>query len=273
MAASGRMAGRRPSPPARILCPPQVAETVRAEIAALDVRAPVEEVVPGDDAEDLFDSLVAHMSGRRPAADPPSPDGWTLLYAQTHRYLEQRPRERFDDRVWFSMTLDAARSRQDAVGVVLGAAREQFGLVLYAGREVPAMPDGAAPPTSLPAGTIALPLDDEGVPADLAAKARRYGWPATADRLPVLLAWDGEGWPGAGERVSARFRIGPRPGAGLAGHVLTASGRINWWPSTSGTSRSPAGREPDYLFEGERPTLGEDLLGAQLGRDHRAVRS
>ena len=29
MAASGRMAGRRPSPPARILCPSRIAETVR----------------------------------------------------------------------------------------------------------------------------------------------------------------------------------------------------------------------------------------------------
>ncbi len=196
MAASGRMAARRPSPPARILCPSPVAEPVRAELAALDIRAPVEDVVPGDEAEDVFDSLVAHMSGRRPAADPPSPDAWTRLYAQARRYLEQQPWERFDDAVRFPMTLDTGRSRREAVGVVLGAAGEQRGLVLYPGREVPAIPDDADLPRSLPAGTIALFVDDEGAPADLAAKAGRYGWPATADRMPVLLAWDGEGRPG-----------------------------------------------------------------------------
>ncbi len=103
------------------------------------------------------------------------------------------------------MTLDTGRARREAVGVVLGAGGEQHGLVVYPGREVPAILGDTNLARSLPAGTTALFLDDEAVPADLAAKAKRYGWPATAGRMPTLLAWDGEGRPGELDASTAAF--------------------------------------------------------------------
>jgi hypothetical protein len=205
MAANRPMDRRRPAPPGRVLCAPDLAEQVRIGLDALDLDVPIEEMAPDDRADDVFDSLVAAMAGRRPAAHLPAPEDWAWLYAQARRFLERRPWERWDDGVSLHMQLEVGRSRREAVGVVLGAAGHQHGLVLYPGSEVPASARaGRAVPESMPGGTTTMFLDADGAPPDLVAKARRYGWPGEADLLPTFVGWDGQARPGELEAATAR---------------------------------------------------------------------
>jgi len=65
-----------PGRPQRILTAVGLGDLVAAELGrrpGLNVMPPVDEIVPGDEAEDIFDSFVEAMAGSRQPTDPPSP--------------------------------------------------------------------------------------------------------------------------------------------------------------------------------------------------------
>jgi hypothetical protein len=66
------------------------AADVREELATLPDADPpaVDGGVAGTEAEDIFDSMIGHMSGRRQPKDLPSPADWRMLYDHAAGYLK-----------------------------------------------------------------------------------------------------------------------------------------------------------------------------------------
>jgi hypothetical protein len=63
-----------PEYPQRILVAVGLGDLVAAELGrlpGLNLIPPVEEIVPGEEAEDIFDSFVDAMAGRSQPEDPP----------------------------------------------------------------------------------------------------------------------------------------------------------------------------------------------------------
>jgi hypothetical protein len=62
-----------PEYPQRVLAAVGLGDLVAAELGrlpGLNLIPAVDEIVPGEEAEDIFDSFVDAMAGRRPRADP-----------------------------------------------------------------------------------------------------------------------------------------------------------------------------------------------------------
>lgn len=141
-------------------------------------------------AEDVFDAFVGHMSGRLQPPEFASPDMWEQLYGLAWRFFLSAPWERWADGVDLSIRLSVDGDESDLAGVVLGNAGIQFGLVLYPGPEPPPQLRRwkRAKDVPVPDGTLMFHLDPAaGLPADLVAKAVRYGWPEPAERVPFLV--------------------------------------------------------------------------------------
>ena len=129
------------------------------------------------------------------------------------------------------------------MAIVLGNEGIQRGLVLSPGGSIPTglstWEPGAEVP--MPPGTLMLHLDPRSeLPPEYAAKAARYGWPADADLVPLLLTVRAEG-PGdvgmadvhqltvAIAAVLEHDRRGPvvhRPGERTAGELRLAGGHL-----------------------------------------------
>ena len=143
------------------------------------------------EAEDIFDSFVGHMGGRRQPDTFPTPDDWARLVAAAHEYRQARPwRRRADDEhLDLVVRVDGVAARY--VAIVLGAEGVQRGLVLYPGGVFSAERQrGWRPgtPVEVPAGTVMFYLDPpEETPPEFVAKAARYGWPADADLVPAWV--------------------------------------------------------------------------------------
>lgn len=83
-----------PGQPGMVLCGPGLAEPVAQALRAVTIGAalpPVSEVDPPVEAEDIFDSLIGHMTGRSRPEDLPTPRDWTLLYIQALGFYRARP--------------------------------------------------------------------------------------------------------------------------------------------------------------------------------------
>lgn len=182
-----------PQTPVRVLCGAGQAADVLGELAQLlasQATPAVAESGPIGEAEDIFDSFIGHMAGRRQPDEFPTPPDWQSLFSRASEYCQARPWRRWSDADHLDLVvkIDGAAARY--VAVVMGQEAIQRGLVLYAGA---VLPDGLRdwePGTSvpLPAGTLLLWLDPpDEVPPEFAAKAARYGWSDDADLLPVLL--------------------------------------------------------------------------------------
>lgn len=184
-----------PEPPARVLCGPAIAQQVSRHLAEVSRKRGfpgprVIEVDPVPEGEDIFDSLVGHMSGRQQPAEPPTPADWKLLLAQAHRFAEASPWNRWADSVELAIEVAVGGKSTRYSAVVLGNAAIQHGLVLYPGPGLPERlldwEEGDELP--MPAGTLMFHLDTaEKLPSELVAKAQRYGWPGDADLVPVFL--------------------------------------------------------------------------------------
>ena len=183
-----------PGQPDRVLCGPGVAAQVADVLGGLAPSTPlppITEVAPGQEAEDIFDSFIGHMAGRAQPEEPPGPEDWQLLFDQTLAYFRTGPWTRWSDGIDLALELTVAGEIGRHVAVVMGNAGLQRGLVLYPGEAAPAgvrdFEPGKAVPT--PAGTLICALDPPGEqPADLAAKAVRYGWPTDAELVPAFLS-------------------------------------------------------------------------------------
>lgn len=149
------------------------------------------EVDPVPEGEELFDSLVGHMSGRQQPAEPPTPADWKLLLTQAHRFAEASPWDRWADSMELAIEVRIGGKSTRYSAVILGNAAIQHGLVLYPGAGLPQAlldwEEGDELP--MPAGTLMFHLDPaEKLPSELVAKAQRYGWPGDADLAPVFLS-------------------------------------------------------------------------------------
>ncbi|MGH9018658.1 MAG: hypothetical protein ACRDY1_12990 [Acidimicrobiales bacterium] len=193
-AALGETAG--PLPPARpkrVLCGPDLAASVTRAFGAMSSRprAPVvSEVEPNLEAEDIFDSFLAHMGGRTQPDEFAAPEDWQLLFDQALRFLRDEPWIRWSDDIDLALDITVDGQRARYVAVVMGNAGVQHGLVLYPGESAPPglRDEHRDGPDAMPAGTLVCTLDRPGeLPAELTAKAHRYGWPPGADVVPAFF--------------------------------------------------------------------------------------
>jgi hypothetical protein len=248
-AASQPADGREPATPDRVFCAAGLAAAVGRELDALGIAAPVEEVEAHDEAENVFDTLVGVLAGRRQPADHPSSADWSCLFTQALRYLERRPWERWADDVHLLLDLRVDASRTEMLGVVLGNAGHQRGLVLYPGPGSLTPPEPADSSVPAPPGTILMGLDREGVPPDLAARARRYGWPADEDLVPTFFGITRDGPSELDEQMARQLTVAlaaivEHDGRGL--QVATTSG-----PQSRGTLLLAGGRRGRYRLQVE----------------------
>jgi hypothetical protein len=181
-----------PQAPARVRCTDGQIATVVTELIRLraDEALPaVAEGPPVSEAEDIFDSFIGHLAGRRQPDEFPAPPDWQALFTQAGDYCQARPWLRFSDVDYINMTVEIDDAAARYVAVVIGQQGIQRGLVLYPDDTLPGRPDPRGDePAPMPAGTLLLWLDPPGeVPPEYAAKATRYGWPSDTDLLPVCL--------------------------------------------------------------------------------------
>ena len=196
-----------PGRPGEVLCAPRLEAQIIAVLSSLigdDRLPPVGAIEPPADAEDIFDSLVGHMSGRLQPADPPSPSDWELLYRYAFEFYRATPWTRWDDGMVLALESSVESTDGGWAAVVMGNSGIQHGLVLYPGGELPASLDDWVPglPVPMPPGTLSLMLDQPSdLPSDLRNKAFRYGWPPDAELVPAVLrlAKEGGGDPGAAD--------------------------------------------------------------------------
>ena len=182
-----------PGRPQRVLAAIGLSDPVATELGlrpGLNLLPPVDEIVPGVEAEDIFDSFVGFMAGRRQPTEPPSPADWKVLFDHVQAYAEATPWRTWADDIDFvvDVVLDGERRRVKAV--VMGNAGIQPGLAIFPGEVVEAdleHRDSAAPWPFEPE-TLACTLDDpDSVPLEFRARALRYSWPQTADLVPSFF--------------------------------------------------------------------------------------
>jgi len=188
-----------PGRPERILAAVGLGDLVAAELGerpGLTLIPPVDEIVPGAEAEDIFEAFVGSMSGRRQPSDPPSPADWKVLFGQVQTYAEAAPWRRWADDIDFvvDVVLDGERRRVKAV--VMGNAGIQPGLAIFPGEVIEADLEDRDPAAPWPyePETLAFTLDGpDDVPIEFRARAIRYGWPESAQLVPSFFGVDEEG--------------------------------------------------------------------------------
>ena len=118
---------------------------------------------PGDEAEDIFDSFVGHMSGRTQSHEAPAPADWRLLVAHAVQFRRARPWTRWDDAQDLVIELDLPNGSSAYFAIVMGNAGVQRGLAVYPGDQRPSyLGDPSADPQPPLAGTLLLFLDPAG---------------------------------------------------------------------------------------------------------------
>jgi hypothetical protein len=188
-----------PGRPQRILAAVGLGDLVAAEFGrqpGLSLIPPVDEIVPGAEAEDIFDSFVGSMAGRRQPTDPPSPADWKVLFDQVQTYAEAAPWRRWADDTDFVVDVAMDGGRRRVKAVVMGNAGIQPGLALFPGEVVEADIEHRDPAAPWPYDpeTVACTLDDpQDVPVEFKVRATRYGWPETGQLVPSFFGVDEEG--------------------------------------------------------------------------------
>ncbi|WP_240760168.1 hypothetical protein [Phytoactinopolyspora endophytica] len=203
-----------PQRPGRVLSAAAHIEDVTSALEDLltDAEMPViDEIVPGPDIEDVVDSLVGHMSGRRQPEERPTPDDWQLLMTLALDYYRSEPWTRWSDTDHHDLVVRVDRVAARYVAVVFGKEGIERGLALHPGAVLPDelltwQPGQPATPAQ---GTLMCYFDAPSkTPSECAAKAYRYGWPADADSVPVLLVTGPEGVADIGRRDSQHVALG-----------------------------------------------------------------
>jgi len=178
--------------PGRVLCPVGSAAAVGSALVEAGIAMRAEEVHPGAEAEDTFDSLVAHLSGRSQPSDPPTPDDWHLLLEQALAFRQAEPWTRWSDEQHLLLTLATDRGSAPYLAIIMGQAGVQHGLALYPGHEPPELqPDSDDP--QMPESVVLLLDPAEQLPPDVTAKAHRYAWPKDDPLMPACLAFGPDG--------------------------------------------------------------------------------
>jgi hypothetical protein len=188
-----------PGRPVRILAAVGLGNLVAATLGqrpGLDLIPAIDEIVPAAEAEDIFDSFVGSISGRRQPIDPPSPADWKGLFDQVQIYTEATPWRRWADDIDFVVDLVFDGERRKVRAVVMGNAGIQPGLAIFPGEVVDADLERRDPDAPWPfePETLACTLDDPAsVPLEFRDRAIRYGWPRTAHLVPSFFGMDEDG--------------------------------------------------------------------------------
>jgi hypothetical protein len=132
--------------PEQVLCGPGLVPLLEASLRRL-IRpappAPVTEVPPVHEAEDVFDSLVGHMAGRRDPEEFAGAGDWQLLFDPVLRFYQRQVWTRWADDVDLLINVETGGNERCFAAVVLGHEGIQHGVVLY---------PGTGPPTGLRGG-------------------------------------------------------------------------------------------------------------------------
>lgn len=211
-------------PPVEVMCAPGMSEVVAAAVgAAGGGTPPVGEIDPPAEAEDIFDSLVGHLAGRGQPGDPPEPEDWDLLYQQAARFCSCEPWARWHDGIDLVLEIRTTAATSRHAVVVMGNAGIQRGLVLYPDDPATAGGPGRA---GWP-GTVVCTLDPrDELPAQLAGKADRYGWPEDLEVIPavsVIQAPDEGADPGADDLQKLTVALAAVVALDSRGPVLAGS--------------------------------------------------
>lgn len=234
-------------------CPP--ATVVYHDRYAAEILAALGDTLPGTsaptliaspppaEAEDILDSLVGHLAGRRQPADPPSPDDWGHLLSRAADYCRSRPWQLWSDADHLDLVVRVDGRATRYVAVVIGQAGIQHGLALYPGAVIPDQladwrPGETVP---LPQGSLVLWLDPpEEVPAEYLAKATRYGWPGDAELAPTPASVSSDGLSDL-DRASAQHLT-------VALAAVVAHQRPRTGPRTTGTVTLADDRPGEYTI-------------------------
>jgi hypothetical protein len=235
-----------PGRPQRILAAVGLGDLVVAELGrlpGLNLIPPIDEILPGAEAEDIFDSFVGSMAGRRQPTDPPSPADWKVLFDQVQTYAEAAPWRRWADDVDFIVDVSVDGEQRRVKAVVMGNAGIQPGLALFPDEVVEAELEHRDPAAPWPyePGTLACTLDDpDDVPVEFRARAIRYGWPESAHLVASFFGVDEEGGreistsdarlfavvaAAVVSHVGRHVRPSPKPRTPTKGHVAMPDSR------------------------------------------------
>lgn len=177
--------------PQAIVCPPDLIETVSEAAAKLSrlANTTLVEGVEMCDAEEIFDGLVGHLTGRAQPEDRPSIEDWRVLYGALEAYASATPWQRWSDDDYFAMRLELDGHTIERTGIVIGAAGIQRGFNVTPDPESlqRAANDAGNPLVHLEQALI-VHLNPRRETSDLfAGKAQRYDWPDDAALFPELL--------------------------------------------------------------------------------------
>jgi hypothetical protein len=201
-----------PGPPARVLCAIGLADPAVSALSAmaLDTLPPIIEVAPGPEAEDIFDSFLGHMAGRKQPEETPTPADWLLLIEHALAFRRGEPWVRWSDEQELAVVLQNPDGAENSfTAVIMGQAGVQRGLALYPGDELPPGLRDRRPPEHPPAEVLLLLLDPvDELPTDLAAKAVRYGWPADDELMPVFMTTTSAGAEEVSRSASEQLAAG-----------------------------------------------------------------
>lgn len=227
-----------PAPPSRVVFLLDTGDAVRLAVKTAGLEPELIEAGQMLEAEEVFDGLLGHLSGRAQPDEPPSADEWIVLVQASRAFALACPWERWSDAVHVRVDLEIEGTAASYVAVVMGASGIQHGLAVYRGKVLPA--DLSLEPGRAPDGTLLLFLDARHeVPAVFAQKALRYGWPADDALHPAWIASDADGPHDLGADDAAaltvvvqavlaldRQRLAPVDAGPLAGQVGLADGRV-----------------------------------------------
>lgn len=190
-AATEPAGGARPGLPTAVICAPELAPTVASVVEGRGI--PVIEQPTSDLDEDILDSLVSHMVGRKMPTEAPLPEDWGLFYATMRDFTENEVWTRWPDSIHFRLSLKIGSQRRDATAIVMGNEEIQHGLVLYPSKRIDRAIFDADPrefADRIPDGTSYVflePGEAKDQAPDLRARALRYGWPESMPWTPLPL--------------------------------------------------------------------------------------
>jgi hypothetical protein len=260
--------GMKPRVPDRLQVPIGLSEELRSVLGDLERDAGfqpeciVEEVIPEDGAEWVFDDVIAQMAGRRPAEERLQPEDAAFLYEHARRFMEAAPWTRWTADDAFLVELKIGSQRMEGIVSVMGHQLAQPGVLLMPGREraIELMASSSA----MPAGSIVTQLEGtEGQP-DLFLRARRYGWPADAAVTPNFLSVRSDGFQELDRRESWPMALVL---AGVVAHFERGQVTETW-----GNVDLPTGRRGRYHVRtapepSEKARTRGELLGVKVSND------
>ncbi len=255
---AGGLAPRRPD---HVLCNPGLTSLLKAQLGKVSQAAPlppISEVPVVHEAEDIFDSFVGHLAGRRDAKELAAPRDWQLLFDLVLHLYERKVWSRWADDVDLLVEVRIGPRSRKYAAVVLGHEGIQHGVVFYPGTRPPAgLREGhSTRPPSMPKGTLMLNFDpSEDVPVEFVMKAGRYGWPAALELVPVILTVDGNepGEPGRDD-----VRVVAVALAALLEHDATGPTLVEVGPKVTSGSLELAEGEPASFSIRQLPRFEDD---------------